>query len=108
VRQDSTTAASTEASIMKSTAATMQKMTREEASMTTSTTVAPSRSTGESIMVTTSTTAKTFTGELVKAVAATSKEAATVFAGNLMASLEEKTTPTEAVVQAAEKTVEVR
>jgi hypothetical protein len=59
-------------------------------------------------MMATSTTPKTFTKELVKAVVATSKEAAAVFTGTLLTSLEEEKTPTKAVLQAAEKTVEVR
>ena len=49
-----------------------------------------------------------FAGELVKLEAATSVEAAVVLTGTLVTALEEETTPLEAVLQAAEKTVEVR
>jgi hypothetical protein len=59
-------------------------------------------------MMVSSTTPRAFSREVVKAVAATSKEAAAVFAGTLLTSLEEEKTPTRAVLQAAEKTVEVR
>jgi len=77
-------------------------------STTTSTTVGASESTVASTMMVSSTTPRAFSREVVKAVAATSKEAAAVFAGTLLTSLEEEKTPTRAVLQAAEKTVEVR
>ena len=44
----------------------------------------------------------------MKLAAATSVEAAAVFTGTLVTALEEETTPLEAVLQAAEKIVEVR
>jgi len=44
----------------------------------------------------------------VKLAAATPVEAVTVFTGTLVSALEAEITPLEAVLQAAEKTVEVR